>query len=116
MIYQESLAKIFIEDPPSMTPSTSKDIEIEWIEAHRKSLRYSKEVSPFFQKVIVDIVSSNRSTGGAKRDIILQAPCGSGKSTCFVLASMELGGITVSCFCFFFVVIFVSLIVIDSFL
>jgi superfamily II DNA helicase RecQ len=56
------------------------------------------EFKPLFNEVIKDLVESKATTlpTGPKADIILQAPCGAGKSSCFSIASQIFGGITVS--------------------
>lgn len=57
-------------------------------------------LNPLFVQVINDLVSSKldplASVRSRKHDVILQSPCGSGKSCCYVIASQLLGGLTVS--------------------
>ena len=97
---QESLVKIFREED-----LIAESFECDAIEKYRQRLNYN-ELKPLFSAVVREIVSSKQACASSiqkeapassiwKYDIILQAPCGSGKSCCFAVASQILGGITV---------------------
>ena len=67
--------------------------ECKTIAEHTERLRYTK-LNPLFSSVVREIISPKENMMW-KNDIIVQAPCGSGKSCCFTVASQILGRITV---------------------
>ena len=91
------MVKIFREED-----LIAESFECDAIEKYRQRLNYN-ELKPIFSAVVREIVSSKQACASSiqkessiwKYDIILQAPCGSGKSCCFAVASQILGGITV---------------------